>query len=261
MPLHLRWKLAVVTGGGSGLGRELAVGLARLGVRVVVADRDGVAAEATAGLVRSARVQAFVVQADLTDEDDVRMLAARARDLGGADVLVNNAGGWTPGDAQFPAAPAEAWSRTLDLNLRTPMLLTQLFLADLPAPDDRPDDGTDAAPAVVNVASSAALGREGYGSPEYAAAKAGLVRLTTALADPATRRRARVMAVVPGWIGLDRAVAQWEALPSSERERLDPLVPPDHVVRVVLDLVSAGHAGQVVELPGGRETRDLAAGH
>jgi NAD(P)-dependent dehydrogenase (short-subunit alcohol dehydrogenase family) len=254
MPLHLRWKLAVVTGGGSGLGRELAVGLARLGVRVVVADRDGDAAEATAGLVRAARVQAFVVQADLTDEDDVRMLAARARDLGGADVLVNNAGGWTPGDAQFPTAPLDAWSRTLDLNLRTPMLLTQLFLADLPTSDD----AADTAPAVVNVASSAALGREGYGSPEYAAAKAGLVRLTTALADPATRRRARVMAVVPGWIGLDRAVAEWEALPASQREGLDPLVPPDHVVRVVLDLVSAGHAGRVVELPGGRETRDLA---
>ena len=242
MPLRLRWKLAVVTGAGSDLGREVAVGLARLGVRVVVADRDLAAAEATAGLVREARVQAWAVQAELTDEPDVRMLAARARDLGGADVLVNNAGGWTPGDAQFPDAPAEAWSRTLDLNLRTPMLLTQLFLADLP-----PADAGDGAPAVVNVASSAALGADGYGSPEYAAAKAGLVRFTTSLADPVTRRRARVMAVVPGWIGLDRAVAEWEALPPAEREGLS-LVPPERVVRSVLDLVATGEAGQVVEL-------------
>ncbi len=181
MPLRLRWRLAVVTGGGSGLGRELAVGLARLGVRVVVADRDLATAEATADLVRAARVQAWPVEVDLTVDDDVRLLAARAHDLGGADVLVNNAGGWTPGEAQFPDAPAAAWSRTLDLNLRSPMLLTQLFLDGLPP---APTGGPDGAPAVVNIASSAALGHEGYGSPEYAAAKAGLVRFTTSLADP-----------------------------------------------------------------------------
>ncbi len=235
----------MVTGAGSGLGREVAVGLARLGVRLVVADRDAALADETARLVRAERVQAWPVQGDLTVEDDVRMLAARARDLGGADVLVNNAGGWTPGDAQFPDAPAERWSRTLDLNLRTPMLLTQLFLAELPAGEA----GSEAAPAVVNIASSAALqaGDEGYGSPEYAAAKAGLVRFTTALADPVTRRRARVMAVVPGWIGLDRAVEQWEAMTPAEREGRS-LVAPERVVRAVVTLVSSGRAGEVVEL-------------
>ena len=244
MPHHLRWKLAAVTGGGSGLGREIAVGLARLGVRVVVADRDREAAEEAAARVRAERVQAWAVQADLADEADVRLLAARLRDLGGADVLVNNAGGWTPGDEQFPDAPAEAWSRTLDLNLRTPMLLTQLFLDALPAP---PAGDDAAAAAVVNVSSSAALGSEAYGSPEYAAAKAGLVRFTTALADPVTHQRARVMAVVPGWSGLERAVAQLEEMTPAEREGIS-LVPPERVVRAVVELVSSGHAGQVVEI-------------
>ena len=252
--MELRWTLAVITGGGGGLGRELAVALGRVGAGVLVADRDLVAAEETAALVRKSRVQAWAIRTDVRDDVEVRMLAQRARDLGGADVLVNNAGGWTPGDRQFPDAPVEDWSGTLDLNLRAPMLLTQLFLADVDARRGRRTGLT----AVVNVASSAALGTGGYGSPEYAAAKAGLIRFTTALADPGTAARARVMAVVPHWIGLDRARAEWAALPEQKRAGLPPLIEPATVTRVVLDLVSRGVAGQVVELVGGQPPRLLA---
>jgi 3-oxoacyl-[acyl-carrier protein] reductase len=240
--VEIRYALAVVTGAGDGLGREIALALARRGVAVLVADRDLPAAEATVDRVRAHRVGGWSFECDVTEEDDVRALARRARDLGGADVLVNNAGGWTAGD-QFPAAPYDAWSRTLDLNLRAPMLLIQLFLEGL---DER--RGPRGAAAVVNVSSSAALGVDGYESPEYAAAKAGLIRLTTALADPATAGRARVMAVVPGWIGLPRAQAEWAALTDEERARVDPLVPPAEVARAVVDLVAHGRPGQVVEL-------------
>lgn len=128
------------------------------------------------------------------------------------------------------------------------MLLTQLFLADLPPPAA---DGSDGAPAVVNISSVAGVETTGYGSPEYAAAKAGLIRFTNALADPTTRRHARVMAVVPGWIGLERAREEWQALPEAERAALPPLIPPSDVVRVVLDLVASGRPGEVVELTGG----------
>lgn len=252
--MELRWALAVVTGGGGGLGRELAVGLGRVGAGVLVADRDLDAAEETAALVRASRVQAWAIKVDVRADVELRMLAHRARDLGGADVLVNNAGGWTPGERQYPDAPVEDWSGTLELNLRAPMLLTQLFLADVDARRGR----RTGVPAVVNVASIAALGTGGYGSPEYAAAKAGLVRFTTALADPVTAARARVMAVVPDWIGLDRAHAELAALPEHERAALPPLIPPATVTRVVLDLVSHGTAGQVVELVGGQPPRLLA---
>jgi NAD(P)-dependent dehydrogenase (short-subunit alcohol dehydrogenase family) len=251
--VELRWTLAVVTGGGAGLGRELAVGLGRVGAGVLVADRDLEAAEETAALVRRSRVQAWAIRTDLTDDTEVRMLAHRARDLGGADVLVNNAGGWTPGEHQFPHALVEDWSATLDLNLRAPMVLTQLFLDGV---DERRGRRTGV-PAVVNIASSAGIGTDGYGSPEYAAAKAGLIRFTTSLADPGTAARARVMAVVPHWIGLDRAQAQWASLPEAERER-PPLVPPATVTRVVLDLVAHGEAGTVLELEGDRPPRQLA---
>ncbi|WP_051551878.1 SDR family NAD(P)-dependent oxidoreductase [Nocardioides sp. URHA0020] len=248
--MEIRYTLALVTGAGGGLGRELAVALARLGAAILVADRDLPAAEQTVELVRAARVRGWAVQADLADEADVRMLAARAADLGGADILLNNAGGWTEGPAQYPYAPDLAWSRTLDLNLRSPMLLTRLFLDALGERRGRLGVG-----AVVNVGSSAGLEPGGYGSPEYAVAKAGLVRLTTALGDPETAARARVMAVVPGWVGLPRAQEQWAELTEAERAALPPLIDPGEVVRSVVHLLRRGAAGEVVELAGDRAAR------
>jgi len=245
--MHLRWRLAVVTGGGSGLGREICLRLGRAGVGVLVADREMAAAEHVAGEVRESRVQAWPWQVDVTDGGDLELLAARMRDLGGADLLVNNAGGWTAGE-QYPDAAPEAWSATLDLNLRSPMRLTQLFLADVGQRRGRRDEPG----AVVNVASEAGLERGGYGSPEYAAAKAGLIRFTTAMARPDVARRARVSCVVPGWIGLDRAHEELAAMAPEERAKQLPLVPPGTVAQTVVALLERGAPGTVVELLGGR---------
>ncbi|WP_167880383.1 SDR family NAD(P)-dependent oxidoreductase [Nocardioides guangzhouensis] len=245
--MHLRWRLAVVTGGGSGLGREICLRLGRAGVGVLVADRDATTAESVAAEVRESRVKAWPWQVDVTDAGELDLLAARMRDLGGADLLVNNAGGWTDGD-QYPAAPPEAWAATLDLNLLAPMRLTQLFLADVGQRRGRSEEPG----AVVNVASEAGLERAGYGSPEYAAAKAGLIRLTTALARPDVARLARVTCVVPGWIGLDRARAELAVMDPAERDAQAPLVPPGQVAQTVVDLLERGAAGTVVELLGGR---------
>lgn len=240
--MQVRFGLAVVTGAGAGLGRELALRLARSGAAVLCVDRDGAAADETAGLLEAARTRAWSLQADVTSDDDLVVVAARARDLGGADLLVNNAGGWTPGE-QYPLAAAADWTRTLDLNLRAPMRLTQLFLEGLVHRRGRRDQ----AGAVVNVASSAGVEDAAYGSPEYAAAKAGLVRFTTAMADT---QDARVMAVVPGWVGLPRAHEQWAALPQDERDRLPALIPVTEVTTAVLRLLGSGRGGEVAVLTG-----------
>jgi 3-oxoacyl-[acyl-carrier protein] reductase len=98
--------------------------------------------------------------------------------------------------------------------------------------------------AAVSISSSAALGAAAYAAPEYAVAKAGLIRLTTALADWDARFGIRVSCVVPGWIGLPRALAEVAARPPAERS---PLIPPAHVAAEVLRLAGdPGSAGAVV---------------
>jgi NAD(P)-dependent dehydrogenase (short-subunit alcohol dehydrogenase family) len=250
--MELKGSVTVVTGAGSGLGRFLATGLADAGAGVVLADIDLAAADETAALVRERGVPARVVGTDVRDPEEAHRLIRLATEDGGPHVLVNNAGGWTPGE-QYPAARPEAWTATLALNLTVPMLLSQLALRPMAALGGG---------AIVNIASSAALGDAGYGSPEYAAAKAGLIRFTSSLAGLADTHNVRMTCVVPGWIGLERAHAELAALSPAERATTPPLVPPDDVVAVVLDLIRTGRSGSVVELLRGdrpprlREPRD-----
>jgi NAD(P)-dependent dehydrogenase (short-subunit alcohol dehydrogenase family) len=241
--MDIRGTVAIVTGSGAGLGRELAVGFAMAGASaVVVADLDPAAASETAELVEARGAAVVAVVADVRDNADAARIISVAEAVGGPHVLVNNAGGWTPGE-QFPIAPAAAWSATLDLNLRAPMLLAQLAIA----PMRRVGGG-----AIVNIASSGGIGEAGYGSPEYGAAKAGIIRFTSSVRDLERSDGVRVMCVAPDWIGLERAVAEWNDLPLGQRAGMPPLIPPADVVEVVLDLVTGGSGGDVVELRGGR---------
>ena len=107
-------------------------------------------------------------------------------------MLVNNAGGGGHVPPHFPDASPAQWGATLDLNLRGPMLATQLALEPMRAAGGG---------AVVNVASTAGLGLAPYVSPEYGAAKAGLIRFTSTLAG---LDGVRVNCVVPDWIDTER---------------------------------------------------------
>jgi NAD(P)-dependent dehydrogenase (short-subunit alcohol dehydrogenase family) len=236
-------KIALITGAGAGLGRELAMGFARAGARIVIADIDAAAAESVAVMVRAEGRYAWPVLVDLCDDQQVEALVAKAEELGGPHILVNNAGGWGAGDHQFPLSPRAEWSAVLDLNLRAPMLLTQLCLK----PMQRAGGGV-----VINIASSGGIGYAAYGSPEYGAAKAGLIRLTACLAELPATQGIRAACVVPDWIGLDRAHEQLAAMPAEKRSAIPPLIPSEDVVAAVLDLVRDDtRSGSVVELWGG----------
>jgi NAD(P)-dependent dehydrogenase (short-subunit alcohol dehydrogenase family) len=242
-------RVALVTGGAAGLGLVIARRLAAEGGLVVLADIDDRAGHGAASEIGSS---AAFVRADVRVGSDVeRMIAFAVQHFGGLDVLVNNAGGW--GTANFPAASPLDWGATLDRNLRAPMLATQVALEPM-----RSRGGG----AVVNVASSAGLGLAPYDSPEYGAAKAGVIRFTSSVAGLREEMGVRVNCVVPDWIGLDRAHAELGAMSPAERAAAPPFVDPEEIADAVVWLVrDESLAGRVVEMRGGAPRRLLGTGN
>jgi NAD(P)-dependent dehydrogenase (short-subunit alcohol dehydrogenase family) len=232
-------KNAVVTGGGAGIGRAIAARLVGEGAAVLVADIDEHAGRRSAD-----ELGARFAAADVTRESDVEAIAADV------DILVNNAGGYD--DPVFPGAPVPHWTGALELNLRAAMLAIHFAV---PAMEARGGG------AVVNVASTAGLGFAPHPSPEYAAGKAGLMRLTACLA-PLVERGIRVNCVCPYTVGTD-AVRREIAESIAEGRPLPPplqatLLEPEEVADAVLRLIQEDSlAGRVLVLRGGERPQLL----
>jgi NAD(P)-dependent dehydrogenase (short-subunit alcohol dehydrogenase family) len=246
--VDLAGRVAIVTGGAAGLGVVIARRLAGDDCSVVVADLDSGSWAARREDSRVAFVRCDVrVGADLE-----RAVAFAVERFGGLDVLVNNAGGVSRG-AQWPEASALEWRATLDLNLTAPMLATQLAFEPMRARGGG---------AVVNIASSAGLGLMPYDSPEYGAAKAGLIRFTASVVGLRESVGVRVNCVAPHWIGLERAHAELAAMSPEERAAAPPFVDPEEIAEVVVWLVRDDSlAGRVVEMRGGSDRRLLETGN
>ena len=214
-------KVAVVTGAAMGIGFSVAQLLAGAGAQVIIADRDAEAGEQAASLL-----DGLFVRADVTVDDELRRLFEVAEGFGGGlDVLVNNAGGVE--DPVYPQAHVAHWERVLDLNLRSVMLATQFALEPL----RRRGGG-----AIVNVASVAGLGAGPHGAPEYAAAKAGVVRLTATLGRLA-EEGIRVNAICPDYVdtpAMRRTLAQMN---EKQRAAVPKLVAPEAIAGGILDLI------------------------
>jgi NAD(P)-dependent dehydrogenase (short-subunit alcohol dehydrogenase family) len=228
--MEIAGRSALVTGGGIGTGRAIALALAASGAEVVVSDIDEAGGRETAAQCGDG---SRFFRADLSVPADVRRLIDAAQPA----ILVNNAGGGGHIPPHFPDASPEQWGATLDLNLRAPMLATQLAL-----PVMRRAGGG----AIVNVASTAGLGTEPAPSPEYAAAKAGLIRFTAALG---ALDGVRVNCIVPDWIATERVTAQ-------ERASDPPPIPLATITEQVLRLIEDDSmAGRSIEIWRGQPPR------
>jgi NAD(P)-dependent dehydrogenase (short-subunit alcohol dehydrogenase family) len=115
--------------------------------------------------------------------------------------------------------------------------------------------------SIVNVSSSGGMGSRAYSSPEYGAAKAGLIRFTSCVANWADGHRIRVNCVVPHWIGLDRARHQFERLTDQEKQNSGGLVEPASVADTVVALALDGETvGRIVIIRADRELYDVDPG-
>ena len=192
MDLGLRSKAALVTGASRGIGRGIAMELAREGCRVALCARGKDALDAAAAEVRSLGAEAIAVVADVTTADGIReAVEATLAAFGAVDVLVNNVGGST--GSSFLETGIEDWQRAIDLNLMPAVRASRLVVPSMRARGQG---------AIINIVSI--YGREWGGSyarrPTYIAAKAAEIGMSKALAMELAPLGIRVNAVAPGSI-------------------------------------------------------------
>jgi NAD(P)-dependent dehydrogenase (short-subunit alcohol dehydrogenase family) len=231
-------KVALVTGAGSGLGREMAIGLSAAGCDVICADRDKGWVTETVSLIQSSGGKASRIIFDVTKEEEIAHLGRAVKGSHGKlDVLINNAG-VAPYPKRLHEADTADWRRVIDVNLNGPFLVTRAVIPLML------DAGGG---SIINIASLIGIGGfyPGFAvsGVAYAAAKAGLTGMTKQIAAEYAKDKIRANAIAPGWQGAgtrlaDHFKADWNA---EDRERFE---------QAILAGTPIGRRGDAKELQG-----------
>ncbi len=182
-------RVAVVTGSGQGIGREIALKLAETGLSVVVTDINEAAIEQVATEIGGLQVKSMAVQANVSVPSEVANLIARAMsEFGRIDILVNNAG--ITRDGLLMRMSEEDWDQVIAVNLKGAFLCTQAVMRHMMK---------QRWGRIINIASVVGL-MGNAGQANYASAKAGIIGLTKSTAREAASRGITVNAIAPGFI-------------------------------------------------------------
>jgi NAD(P)-dependent dehydrogenase (short-subunit alcohol dehydrogenase family) len=238
-------QVAIVTGGGRGIGREIALALADAGATVAVTARSADQVQTTADMITCVGGRAMALPVDVTDETGVRQAIATVHDrLGAVTLLVNNAGVAGPIGPTWEVSATEWW-RTMEVNLRGVLLWVHAVLPGMVAHRQG---------RIVNIASNAGA----YRWPNlsgYSVSKTAVIKLTENLALELRNEGIAVFAVHPGLvrIGLTELALNTEAPPESPAGKVAAWVrqeiaagrdlPPERVTKLIVEL--AGGLGDV----------------
>jgi 2-deoxy-D-gluconate 3-dehydrogenase len=250
-PLSLIGKVAVVTGAAQGLGRSVAITLARRGADVVVTDLPGERAslQAVASEIERLGRRAQVFTADLANKGQIDELASSAvQQLGGIDILVNNAGIHMYPSPLLTVSESD-WDKVMAVNVKGPLFTCQ---AVLPHMIDRGSG------SIINIASDSAFDVIVDEGP-YGISKIALVRMSSYFARELAGKGVRVNSLAPGWVKT-RLTEEFFADPDAARAILDGVparrvADPADIAGVVVFLASdlANYVnGHCIVVDGGR---------
>ena len=186
----MKGKIALVTGSGRGIGKAIAIGLAREGLDIVVTDIDLESAKATSADIIGLGQKSMTIRCDVSDYDEVKQMVDKViAEWGGIDVLVNNAG--VAVSKMWEDLEKSDWDRVIRINLGSVLNCSKAVLETM----KKRGGGS-----IINMASMSAKSISDAASPDYTATKAAIIGLTRQLAYELGPHNIRVNAICPGTV-------------------------------------------------------------